>query len=369
MSETENTKLVEVAKKAGLPKMMELAKLHDDLNKITWTGEDEGWNKAITAVQEHILKIFMGEIQKPKTPETTDQSERDLVDRSIRVRTEMAAVAIYRRFEGADEHPWSPGGNSNMQTLARDYARVAIETFGDYQKEEEYLKLHRENAAARMDAQLAWERSRLKSKEVMELQNELTGFKFPLANRIEVMFNEINSGLRGLPDPEFEENYRMSESKDLIVIGDTKYPGDGRRVGKVFIYRCIAGQWVKEKEIHASLAEVNGCFGTHIVMTEDGNTVVTYEYKTKVIQVWHWVNVWPVENEWRLSQKLSIKEIMEYRHPGINLDKFFVRTTIDQNNYAISFSGQTSSPSGKCSKEYRFLATITNDGLVDTRFD
>jgi hypothetical protein len=36
----------------------ELHKLHDELNRITWEGEDSGWNLAITAVQKRIIEII-----------------------------------------------------------------------------------------------------------------------------------------------------------------------------------------------------------------------------------------------------------------------------------------------------------------------
>lgn len=39
---------------------------------------------------------------------------------------EAAAKAIYRLFDGADEHPWVEGGNSTKQDDARRYARAAL---------------------------------------------------------------------------------------------------------------------------------------------------------------------------------------------------------------------------------------------------
>jgi hypothetical protein len=49
-----------------------LADLHDELNRVTWEGGDEGWNLAITAVQKRIAGIIKLGIAAPSTADSAN---------------------------------------------------------------------------------------------------------------------------------------------------------------------------------------------------------------------------------------------------------------------------------------------------------
>jgi hypothetical protein len=49
-----------------------LAELHKELNRITWEGEDEGWNLAITAVQKRIAEILATKAAQPAAGQVPD---------------------------------------------------------------------------------------------------------------------------------------------------------------------------------------------------------------------------------------------------------------------------------------------------------
>lgn len=309
-------------------------------------------------------------MSKDNYPHVVNVEENQLVEKSIKARVETMAKAIYSCFSrpcGDDnKYPWQEHGNSDKQVEARLYAEHAINAIGDYQKEEEYLKLHRENAALKLDAQLGWERARQKAKENEDLRKELMSLKYPKASRIEELFDDINKGDSSLPCPVTEENYRMSEDGKVIVISDVTWSsGDENHLdkqGKIYVYRKVNGLWVKEKEIYAITPVVNGFFSRHIVMAKDGHMLLIYDSVSGLLQVWKNVG------EWKLIQKLDVKEIIAVLCPKYNTEKAFVQTyskLIDGNDiYCIDFRSQGSLPSANFNQSFCYSGEITLEGLV-----
>jgi hypothetical protein len=90
----------------------------EDLNRmlVEHLGEGDPMDVALFA----FMLWFRGE----KTKASDGQEE-------LHFDKEPAAQAVYETFEGAEDHPWVPGGNSNKQDLARKYAHAALSAYGE----------------------------------------------------------------------------------------------------------------------------------------------------------------------------------------------------------------------------------------------
>lgn len=104
----------------GEASQAELVALHDELNRITWEGEDEGWNLAIAAVQKRIRELLGTPSTSAEEPYSAKLAKRGAPVAEVRAAERVEAmhagvVGVFAAIK--DQHAAAQHAESGAQAM------------------------------------------------------------------------------------------------------------------------------------------------------------------------------------------------------------------------------------------------------------